>query len=163
MPRTILFTAPTILALLAACGGAAPVDLDTADGSADFTMKDGTAISTDTTGKGMTPPDNLPDFAPIFPGGTVQQVMVNDRSPTKGIISYTAKASIDEVARFYIGKAQTAGLDLKQDDTPSDQSRSITFVKSPEPGVDIGFQANISSGYQPEGMVNVALTYAGPG
>lgn len=147
--------------LLAACGEG-PVDLDMADGSADVRMADGTAISSDATGKGLAPPDNLPAFAPVYPGGTVQQVIVNDRSPSKGVLSYSAAASVDEVARFYLGHGQKAGFELRQDDVPSDQSRSITFVKSGEPGKEIGFQANISSGYQAEGTVNVALTYAGP-
>lgn len=148
--------------MLAACGESA-VDLNMADGSADVRMADGTAISTDATGKGLAPPDNLPAFAPIYPGGTVQQVVVNDRSPNNGVVSYRATASVEEIAQFYMGQGQDAGLELKQDDAPSEQSRSITFAKSLEPGKDISFQANISSGYQAEGTVNVALTYSGPG
>lgn len=163
MNHSIRLAAPALLALLSACGDAAPVDLNTADGSADFTMKDGTAFTTDTTGKGLAPPANLPDFAPIYPGGTVQQVVVNDRSPGNGVVSFRAKASMDEVARFYLGKSSSAGLELKKDDTPSPETRSMTFAKSLAPGKDIGFQANISQTFPKDGSVIVALTYMGPG
>lgn len=162
MSRTLRFTAPALIALLAACGEG-PVDLNMADGSADVRMADGTAISTDATGEGLALPDNLPAFAPIYPGGTVQQVVVNDRSPNNGVVSYKAAASVEEIAQFYMGQGQKAGLELKQDDTPSEQTRSISFAKSLEPGKDIGFQANISADLLTEGSVIVALTYVGPG
>lgn len=163
MAPIVRFTAPALIALLAACGDSAPVDLNTADGSADFTMKDGTEIATATNGKGMAPPENLPDFAPIYPGGRVQQVMVNDRSPGNGVVSFRAKASIEEVARYYIGKGSSAGLELKTDDAPSPVTRTLMFAKSQAPGKDIGFQANISQSFPEDGSVIVALTYVGPG
>lgn len=91
MATTFRFAAPALIVLLAACGEW-PADLNFADGSADATMQDGTAFATDTTGKGLAPPANLPDFAPIYPGGTVQQVVVNDRSPAKPLHYALAKA-----------------------------------------------------------------------
>lgn len=162
MSRTLRFAAPILIALLAACGEA-PVDVNMADGSADVRTADGTAISNDVTGKGLAPPDNLPAFAPIYPGGTVQQVMVNDRSPGNGVVSFRAKASMDEVARFYLAKGTAAGLELKTDDTPSPTTRTVIFAKSQAPGKDVGFQANILQNFPEDGSLTVALTYVGPG
>jgi hypothetical protein len=142
--------------ILAACGS------ETGDGGMGTTLEDGSTVATAISDKGLAVPANLPDFAPIYPGGIVDNVVVNERSPGKGILSFKVKATVEEVAGFYRQNGEKAGLDLKQDqDTGSGQS--LMFIKPGAPvGDDYGVQLNIGPDMQAADGVVVAMTYSGP-
>lgn len=142
--------------ILAACGS------ETGGGGMNTTLEDGTDISSATGDKGLAVPDNLPDFAPIYPGGIVENVVVNEKAPGKGILSFRVKANVADVVGFYRKNGETAGLALKQDqDTGSGQS--LMFTKPGAPGGDdYGVQLNIAQDMRAADHVVVAMTYAGP-
>ena len=142
--------------VLAACGS------ETGDGGMGVTLEDGSTVTTAISDKGLAVPANLPDFAPIYPGGIVENVVVNEGAPGKGILSFKVKATVAEVASFYRQNGEKVGLDLKQDqDTGSGQS--LMFIKPGAPvGDDYGVQLNIGQDMRAADHVVVAMTYAGP-
>lgn len=150
----------TLALTLAACGDSS-AEPGMGDGGASVTLADGTKVAAATSAAGLAPPANLPAFAPVYPGATIDNVTLNDRAPHKGILSFTAKATVEDVARFYKQQGQQSGLELKQD-VESSGSQTIMLAKPGNPGEDIGVQVSIGPSMQGQGQVVTVLTYAGP-
>lgn len=148
--------AGTLALVLAACGS------ETGGGGMGVTLEDGSTVTTATSDKGLAVPANLPDFAPIYPGGIVENVVVNERSPGKGILAFRVKATVADVVGFYRQSGEKFGLTLKQDeDTGSGQS--LMLIKPGAPvGDDHGMQLNIAQDMRAADHVVVAMTYSGP-
>lgn len=145
---------------LAGCGEGSD-DSGTGNGGLNATLEDGTKVSSATSGTGLAAPANLPAFAPVYPGARIDNVVVNDRSANKGILSFTAAATAQDVARYYKEQGQSAGLELRQDMEQSG-SHTIMLAKAGKPGEDIGMQINIGPSMQEQGKVVAVITYAGP-
>ncbi len=150
MTKSTTIGAALALFALAACGGA-EVELD-----------NGTTIRADATGTGAKAPDNLPSFAPLYPGATVHNVVLDSQHPAKGMVGYTVKATPDQIYGFYKDKAAAGGLAIAQE-IQQQGSRMMVVQGPPTMGKDVGAQINIMTSMTSKDHVTVSLVYGGPG
>lgn len=143
--------------MLAACGDGAGLP----GSSVDTELKDGTVMSYATTSKGLTAPADMPSFAPIYPGGVIDNVNTNKDKPGRGVLGFRAKASVEEVVQFYRQNAEKSGLKL-MDDQGGAGGQMLTFVKPDGPSEGHGVQVTIVPDMANAGGVVVAMMYAGP-
>jgi hypothetical protein len=93
------------LALLAACSDASEQTIIDSESGESVTLR--TANDTDS---GIAPPDNLPAFAPVYPGAVVTASVTGNPDEPKGMVAFTTADSEDAVIAFYRDKAKAAGL-----------------------------------------------------
>jgi hypothetical protein len=92
--------------LLTACGG----------GETEHTITDSesgesvTLRTADDADTGIAPPDNLPTFAPVYPGAVVTASVTGNPGEAKGMVAFTTADSDDAVIAFYRDKEKAAGL-----------------------------------------------------
>lgn len=152
---SFLIVAGSFCASLSACGG----------GGTEMSVDDGkggeTHISMRDSKAGLAAPDNLPAFAPLYPGARVDNVVFNAGQPHKGVVAYTVKAEAEDVIAFYKSKGTNAGLKAAQEMNTS-SSRMLVMAKTALGGDDIGMQVNVMPSMQDQGSVTVSLVYSGP-
>lgn len=145
-----LLTTVIALPLLAGCG----------DGGTETTLEDGTSIRADASGAGLAAPSNLPDFAPLYPGARVDNVVLDPRSPGKGMVAYTVQAKVDDVFAFYKDKGTGAGLKSVQE-TSQSGSRMLAMTATDSNAADTGMQVNVMPSFEGNGQVTVSLVFSG--
>ncbi len=67
------------------------------------------------SGSGIPAPTNMPDFAPVYPGGKIENVMQGTSSDASGgqrggMVSFSTDAAPATVATFYRGKIEASDL-----------------------------------------------------
>jgi hypothetical protein len=72
------------------------------------------------SGSGIPAPTNMPDFAPVYPGGKIENVMQGTSSDASGgqrggMVSFATDAAPDTVAAFYREKFGASNLTDRND------------------------------------------------
>ena len=117
MPIRPLAAPAIIAALLAGCGPGTPKEgearIDTKAGTATVNLGEG-AVTT----LGTQAPPNLPAYAPVYPGATIQS-SVNGigGGPLSGMLALTTPDPADKVLAFYKKAAADAGLKMETEAT----------------------------------------------
>jgi hypothetical protein len=128
MRRAILLTALTLsIIALSGCGrkdDSAKVERRTqSDGTQSMTVTDGKGTKVTIAGPGTTA--NMPSYAPMFPGATVEATVT---APNQGgMVTFKTSASTQEVIAFYKKSAAGAGFKDNLDMTSGD---TVTFSAS---------------------------------
>lgn len=135
---------------LAACGGA-EAEGDTASEDASF------AVSVPS---GTSLPDNLPDFAPPFPGAVVEGTQLSAAKPEGGVVTYTASAKSAEVVAFYRAKGEAAGLTVQQE-IDQGESRLLAMMRRPASGPAVSLQVNAMPTMTDPSKVHISVGYVG--
>ena len=95
------------------------------------------------TGSRMQAPRNLPDFAPIYPGGEIQNVVESTSSGEQGaglggMVAFQTDADIETVARFYRERLDASGLSERSDVSMGETMiLSATSADNPANGVHV--------------------------
>jgi hypothetical protein len=112
------------------------------------------------TGSRMQAPRNLPDFAPIYPGGEIQNVVESTSSGEQGaglggMVVFQTDADLETVARFYRERLDASGLSERGDVSMGESMiLSATAADNPANGVHV----TLSPGDSGSGTT-VNLTY----
>ena len=143
--------AAAALLAVAACGGAEAAE-------------DGTANANASAGQnapsGTPLPDNLPDFAPPFPGATVDGKQLNAGKPEQGVVTYTASAKSADVIAFYKAKGEAAGLTVQQE-IDQGESRLLAMMRRPASGPAVSLQVNAMPTMTDPSKVHISVGYVG--
>jgi hypothetical protein len=142
------------LLLLTACGSVETSVTDPETGTK-------TSIAASLPGSsGISAPADLPDFAALMPGASVQSAIRGSEGETRGLVSYQVKASPAAVIEHYRKLGTAAGLKTLAEATTGD-GRMLAMGR--ENGNDAAMQVTVTP-YEGEDMVMVALVYdAGAG
>lgn len=98
---------PLSLALLTACGGDGATEIDVKDSDSGETTSIRAATDDD---EGIAPPENLPAFAPIYPGAKVESTISNTGTEGQGMVMFSVKAKASDIIAFYKEKGEAAAL-----------------------------------------------------
>ncbi len=140
--------------LLAACGGSERT-VTTDDGTATIRSSDSGETTTATitgdrgngtvvAGSGAKWPDDMPGWAPAYPGATVEAVFSgSDASSSSSVTSFTTSDAPDKVIAFYKERAAGAGLNQVSEMTTND---SRVLIASGEDGNGISITAGPEEG-----------------
>lgn len=102
----------TAALLLASCGG------KNADEGTKITVPGGEGGESATVrfggdDNGIAPPENLPAFAPVYPGALIQSAVTGNEGEAKGMVSFLTDAKQADVLAFYKDKGKAAGMSVK--------------------------------------------------
>lgn len=142
--------------LLSACGG----DKNEAEGQSITVGKGGDTATVRVGGSednGITPPANLPDFAPIYPGATIQSAITGNEGEAKGLVTMVTKASQADVIAFYRDKGKAAGMAVTAE-AAMGAARMLTMNRAGKSG-DPGLQITVAPLEEGESMIS--LVYDG--
>ena len=72
------------------------------------------------TGERMQAPRNMPDYAPLYPGARIENVMEGTSSgeggaDSGGMVTFLTDADMETVARFYRERLNASGLTERSD------------------------------------------------
>lgn len=104
---------------------------------------------------GIAPPDNLPAFAPIYPGALIQSAVTGAEGEAKGMVSFLTDAKLADVLAFYKDKGKAAGLSVKAE-AAMGPGRLLAMGGA---GNDAAMQITATPG--DDGKVMVALVFDG--
>lgn len=133
--------------LLTACGGPEATVTDPETGTTAKVALPGMS--------GIAVPTDLPAFAPLMPGATVQSAIRGGEGETRGMVSYVVKADAAAVIAFYRDKGAAAGLKQMAEATTGD-GRMLAMGR--ETGNDAAMQVTVTP-YEQDGTMMVALVY----
>jgi hypothetical protein len=101
----------TAALLLASCGG------KNTDEGQKVTVADGeggtATVNFGGDENGIAAPENLPAFAPVYPGAVIQSAVTGNEGEAKGMVSFITDAKQAEVLAFYKDKGKAAGMSVK--------------------------------------------------
>ncbi len=142
----------TTALLLAACGGGKEQGVT-------HTVDDGEGNSATIRfggdEDGIAAPENLPAFAPVYPGAVIQSAMTGNEGEAKGMVTFLTNAKMAEVLAFYKDKGKAAGLGVKAE-VAMGAGRMLAM------GADGNRDAlQITATPSDEGRVMVAVVYDG--
>jgi hypothetical protein len=146
----------TAALLLAACGGKNEADgvsttvTDDSGNSATLRMGGGE--------DGISPPANLPAFAAIYPGATIQSAISGNEGEAKGMVTMMTGASMADVLAFYRDKGSAAGLSVKAE-AAMGSGRMLAMGR--KDGGDTALNVTITPAGDDSGQTMVALVYDG--
>jgi hypothetical protein len=139
--------------LLAACGGG-----DNKEQGITRTVEDGDGNSATIRygggDDGIAPPDNLPAFAPIYPGAMIQSAVTGNEGEAKGMVSFLTSAKMADVVAFYREKGKAAGLSVKGE-VAMGEGRMLALGGEGDKGMQITVAPS------DEGRVMVSVVYDG--
>jgi hypothetical protein len=134
------------------------------DGAVVTSTNDGTVVIKGKDGQtvmasGPNAKAAMPSFAPLYPGATIESSIAGltseDKKADGGAVTYSVKATPQEIVAFYKEKAKAAGLTPKMETNMG----SSAMYAAEGSSADKGFQVIASSG---EGTTSVTLTWAEP-
>jgi hypothetical protein len=138
--------------LLAACGGK--------DEGQKVTVADGEGGSATVRyggdENGITAPENLPAFAPVYPGAMIQSAVTGNEGEAKGMVTFLTEAKMADVLAFYKDKGAAAGLKVKAE-VAMGPGRMLALSR--EGGASEAMQITATPGE--DGKLMVALVYDG--
>jgi hypothetical protein len=138
--------------LLAACGSPEATVTDPETGATAKVALPGVT--------GIAAPADLPAFAPLMPGATVQSAIRGGEGEARGLVSFTVKSDAAAVISFYRGKGEAAGL-RQMAEAASGDGRMLAMGR--ESSQDAAMQVTVTP-FEEDGTVMVALVYdAGSG
>jgi hypothetical protein len=105
---------------------------------------------------GISAPENLPAFAPVYPGAMIQSAVTGDASEAKGMVTFLTEAKQAEVLAFYKEKAAAAGLKVKAE-VAMGPGRMLALTR--EGGANEAMQITTTPGE--DGKLMVAVVYDG--
>jgi hypothetical protein len=113
------------------------------------------------TGDRMQAPRSLPDYAPIYPGGEIQNVVESNTSGEQGaghsgIVAFQTDADLETVARFYRERLDASGLSERSD---LSMGESMILSATAADNSANGVQVTLSPGDGGSGTT-VNLTYS---
>jgi len=101
----------TAALLLAGCGG------KNTDEGQKVTVADGEGGSATVRfggeDNGIAAPENLPAFAPVYPGALIQSAVTGNEGEANGMVSFLSDAKQADVLAFYKDKGKAAGMSVK--------------------------------------------------
>lgn len=167
-PRLILVAIGGLA--LAACGGqdTKTVTVPTGDGGAatvkttekgdtqevTITGKDGTSTAVITAGAGATAPANLPAFAPVYPGATIESSLAGSGPEgSGGVLVMKTQDAPDKVAAFYDARIKAANLA----DTTRFSNNDMQMIGGS--AGEKGPSANVTIAPDPAGGTRINLIY----
>ncbi len=160
--RLVIAIAAVAALSLTACGKepeeARPGVTVNADG---YTVKsaDGSATITAGSGAASAAGANLPDFAPLYPGGKVEGAIAGVTSENNaaqgGSVIFFTTAAPRQVVDYYRKKAESAGLSTQMD---NDMGQALMFAASDD-ATKRGLQVIVGA---KDGGSHVTLTWATP-
>lgn len=127
--------------LVAACGG----DKNAAEGNSITIGEGGETASVRVGGSednGIAPPANLPDFAPIYPGATIQSAITGNEGEAKGMVTMLTDAKMADIIAFYRDKGKAAGMTVSSE-AAMGEARMLTMNRSGA-GEDPGLQISVA-------------------
>ena len=92
-------------ALLVACSDASEHTITDGESAESVTLR-----TADDSHAGIAPPDNLPAFAPVYPGAVVTASVTGNSGEAKGMVAFTTADSDEAVIAFYRDKAKASGM-----------------------------------------------------
>lgn len=127
----------------------------TNDGTVVIKGKDGQAVMA----SGPNATAAMPSFAPLYPGATIESSIAGltseDKKANGGAVTYSVKATPQEVVTFYKEKAKAAGLSAKMETNMG----SSAMYAAEGSSADKGFQVIASNA---DGATSVTVTWAEP-
>ena len=105
---------------------------------------------------GISAPENLPAFAPVYPGAIIQSAISGNEGEAKGMVSFTTDAKATDVLNFYREKGKSAGLKVK-----GEMAMGPTRILSMGRDGSGSEALQISASPGEEGKVMVAIIYDG--
>lgn len=144
------------LLLLVACGGK-----NEADGvSATVEGDNGNSATVRFGGgeDGIAPPANLPAFAAIYPGATIQSAISGNEGGAKGMVTMMTSAKMADVLAFYREKGSAAGLMVKAE---AAMGNGRMLAMGPKDGGDSALNVTITPSGDADGQTMVAVVYDG--
>lgn len=106
---------------------------------------------------GIAPPENLPDFAAIYPGAMIQSAVTGNEGEAKGMVTYLTKAKMNEVIEFYRAKGKAAGMSVAAE-AAMGEGRMLAMKRGDSN--DIGLQITVAPPGD-DGRTMVSMVYAG--
>jgi len=157
--RRVLVTACVLAVSLAACGkkedSGKPV-VAVAPGGVTVKGNDGTATITTGGGAAVAAAANLPDYAPLYPGASVEMSAASapgDESSVGGTVTYMTNATPQQVVDFYKQKSAAKGVPAKMN---ANMGAALMFAAADDSGA-----RSVQVIATPAGTgTNVAVTWA---
>ena len=136
--------------VLAACGG----------GGVEKQVRDPETgeMATVRAGSGIKAPDNLPAYAPIYSGATIETAVTNGADAGKGLISYSVTEDPEAIIAFYRKHGTDAGLKVM---TEGAVSGARMLAMGAEGGSDAAMQVTVTTDEEEAGLARVSLVYVG--
>jgi len=152
-PITALATAA--LVLTAGCGDRQERTVRDPETGAEMTVQ---------SGERLRAPSNLPDYAPIYPGGRIESVMEGTSSgesgaDSGGMVAFHTEADVETVARFYRERFDRSNLSERSETRIS--GSLILSAASPDNSAD-SVQVSIIP-REDEGGSTVSMVYSNAG
>lgn len=105
---------------------------------------------------GIAAPDNLPAFAPVYPGAMIQSAVTGNEGEAKGMVTFLTEAKMAEVLAFYKEKGAAAGLKVKAE-VAMGPGRMLALGRGDSGGEAMQITATPGE----DGKLMVALVYDG--
>jgi ABC-type glycerol-3-phosphate transport system substrate-binding protein len=155
--KAIAIGATAALLLLAGCGGKNEADGVSTTVTDDATGKSAT-VRFGGTEDGIAPPANLPAFAAIYPGATIQSAISGNEGEAKGMVTMMTSAKPADVLAFYREKGSAAGLSVKAE---AAMGTGRMLAMGAKDGDDTALNITVTPAGDAEGQTVVAVVYDG--
>jgi hypothetical protein len=109
------------------------------------------------TGSAIAAPANMPDFAPLYPGGRIESVLEGNGSVGNrgGMVAFRTNDAVDRVAAFYRARLDGSGLTERNN---ANLNGSLILTASAANDADRGVQITIAPTADAPGSY-VTVTY----
>lgn len=145
--RNAILLLPLLLA--AACGGGIEKQVRDPDTGETTTVR---------AGSGIKAPDNLPAYAPIYRGATIETSVTS--GPGKGLISFSVTEDPQTIIDFYRKRGTDAGLTVVTEGAVSGARMLAMGIDGTS---DAAMQVTVTSDDTQAGLARVSLVYVAPG
>ncbi|MBX3595894.1 hypothetical protein [Sphingomonas sp.] len=138
--------------LLAACGGGDGIEKQVRDPETGET-------TTVRAGSGVKAPDNLPVYAPIYRGATIETSITNGAGAGKGLISFSVTEDPQTIIDFYRKRGADAGLKVM---TEATVGGARMLAMGGEGDGSAAMQVTVTTDEEEAGLTRVSLVYVAP-